>query len=223
MDDYRKELSAVPPHEQVNYALFEDLQPPLPEPILPSDPQSLRTAAPYTFPPRNHPSLRALKLSWASSTASNRILFSTQTFFPSVLGQELWQTWLKTRGETPQPGQTSPQAEANSVGFLWRFVLSAAPLFVLLLDTDLKHRSGSGRWTTRFLEARLGDCRSRERLSAAPCRGTMSREPLHPVTSTKLADTVWIDTAPPQQLRHLPLDPGLRTLSRWGNDCASEH
>ncbi|GAA5910694.1 uncharacterized protein JCM6883_003257 [Sporobolomyces salmoneus] len=117
MQNFRKDL---PPHESVNCALFEVLEPPLPDPLLPFDPLSLRTAPHYDFPPRNHPSLRTLKLSYACSTKPSRLLFSRQDFFPSVLGRELWQNWLKTRGEHPQPGQTSSQAEADSVSFLWR-------------------------------------------------------------------------------------------------------
>lgn len=117
MDAHRRNL---PAHESIHSALFEDLDPPLPDPILPFDPNSLRTAPHYTFPPRHHPALRALKLSLATSTKQDRVMFSTQEFFPSVLGQELWKNLLRTRSENPQPGQSASQAEAASINFLWR-------------------------------------------------------------------------------------------------------
>jgi hypothetical protein len=117
MEHYREELR---PHESIHRALFEHLEPALPEPILPSDHLSLRTVPHHTFPPRNHPSLSWLKLSWAQSTTNNRLLFSTQEFYPSVLGKELWHSLLKTRGENPQIGQTPAQAEASSINLIWR-------------------------------------------------------------------------------------------------------
>ncbi|GAA6018600.1 hypothetical protein JCM11491_006159 [Sporobolomyces phaffii] len=119
MDNYRKHL---PPHESIRVALYEDLTPPLPYPLSPSEPESLRTAPHYTFPPRQHASLCSLKLSFAASTKQNRVLFSSQQFYPSVLGQELWKNLLDTRGENPQPGQTPAQAKVTAVNFVWRAV-----------------------------------------------------------------------------------------------------
>ena len=115
--DYRK---SVKPHEAIHQALFEDTKPPLPDPILPSDPLSFRTAPHHSFPRRNHPSLCWLKLSWAWSTTGERVLFSNQEFFPSVLGQEVWKNLLKARAESPQISQTPAQAQASSVNFIWR-------------------------------------------------------------------------------------------------------
>ncbi|GAA5961224.1 hypothetical protein JCM3765_002875 [Sporobolomyces pararoseus] len=115
--DYRK---AVKPHEAIHQALYEDTKPPLPDPSLPFDPLSLRTAPHHSFPRRNHPSLCWLKLSWAWSTTGKRILFSNQEFFPSVLGQEVWQNLLNARAESPGISQTPAQAQASSVNFIWR-------------------------------------------------------------------------------------------------------
>ncbi|GAA5923833.1 ubiquitin-specific protease UBP2 [Sporobolomyces koalae] len=117
MSDYRKDLES---HLSVNQALFKDLCPPMPRPIGAKDPQSLRTVPASDFPREQHESLRSLKLSWAASTKRNRILFSTQEFFPPILGSELWKSLLETRGEHPQVGQTSQEAAAASVNFVWR-------------------------------------------------------------------------------------------------------
>lgn len=123
MSHYRNH---TPAHEAIHSALFEDLVPPLPYPLPPADPLSLLTAAPYTFPSPGSRALGSLKLSFASSTKQRRVLFSTQEFYPSVLGSELWRNLLKTRGENPQPGQTSEQAGAASVNFLWRLVFPSS-------------------------------------------------------------------------------------------------
>jgi len=148
-----------PVHESIHSVLFDDLTPPLPYPLPPADPLSLLTAAPYNFPPRGSRALRSLKLSCAVSTKQRRVLFSTQEFFPSVLGSELWRNLLKTRGENPQPGQTAEQAGAASVNFIWRSVAHSNTQDISIELTRNAFKQGFGRFTLQRRNSRVAHSR----------------------------------------------------------------